>query len=45
MNTEQQTTQTKQHRYTQDNTDIHKTTQISCINLEAGAMYIITAVL
>jgi hypothetical protein len=28
MNTEQQTTQNKQHRYTQVNTDIHKTTQI-----------------
>jgi hypothetical protein len=28
MNTEQQTTQNKQHRYTQDNTNIHKTTQI-----------------
>jgi hypothetical protein len=27
MNTEQQTTQNKQHRYTQVNTDIHKTTQ------------------
>jgi hypothetical protein len=28
MNTEKQTTQNKQHRYTQVNTDIHKTTQI-----------------
>jgi hypothetical protein len=28
MNTEQQTTRNKQHRYTQVNTDIHKTTQI-----------------
>jgi hypothetical protein len=28
MNTEQQTTQNKQHRYTQVNIDIHKTTQI-----------------
>jgi hypothetical protein len=28
MNTEQQTTQNKQNRYTQVNTDIHKTTQI-----------------
>jgi hypothetical protein len=28
MNTEQQTTQNKQHRYTQVDTDIHKTTQI-----------------
>jgi hypothetical protein len=28
MNTEQQTTQNKQHTYTQVNTDIHKSTQI-----------------
>jgi hypothetical protein len=28
MNTEQQTKQNKQHRYTQNNTDIHKITQI-----------------
>jgi hypothetical protein len=28
MNTEQQITHNKQHRYTQDNTDIYKTTQI-----------------